>query len=109
MKNIIAAISTFLDSLPPYRWCKENSAEAHILLSIVLSISFSVARVWLPWQLAIAVSLLFCSTFYFGKEYFDQYRPNGTGFDWGDIKIDYVAWVVGVAIQNLVGLALKFN
>lgn len=33
-----------------------------------------------------------------GKEVYDEYRPNGSGWDWGDLTADLIGMILGLFI-----------
>ena len=105
-KQLINKLNDTLESLYIYQWCKDNSVQAHIVLSVILSLSYSALYSY-GWFIALPISFIFCSMFYFGKEYFDEYRPNGTGFDWADIEVDYVSYAISVFTQTLTWIVIN--
>lgn len=44
---------------------------------------------------AILVSLIVGSIVFIGKEIFDKYKNNPTGFDLNDLFFDFFGWLVG--------------
>lgn len=48
------------------------------------------------------IGFVFSSLLFFGKEVFDIYKENPTGFDKYDIKADYNGFLVGYGISALI-------
>ena len=64
-----------------YRWCKKEDVK-----SIINKVR----------------SLIFSSIIFIGKEIYDKYKPNPTGFDKLDLFCDYVGWGIGVFIAGII-------
>ena len=73
-----------------------NDKVKHIIVGVGLgSISYFIG-----WKIGLGVS----SVVFVGKEVWDIYKKNPTGFDWWDLAADLLGWVVG-----FVGMSLIFG
>jgi len=56
---------------------------------------------------AILVSLIVGSIVFVGKEVFDKYKEQPTGFDANDLFFDYFGWLIGV-LFGVILFVIKF-
>lgn len=72
-----------------------NDKLKHIIIGSILGILTSVLNQEI-------IGFAFSSLLFFGKEVFDIYKKNPTGFDKYDIKADYNGLLVGYGISALI-------
>lgn len=61
----------------------------HFIVGLVFGLSYYFVALW---------SVLFGTVIFVGKEVYDIYKPNPTGFDWMDILADYLGFAIGLTI-----------
>ena len=92
----------FLRKYKWYRWCKENSVKAHILLSVAISLSMWVFLLKNPIDIAILYSFIVLVTASLLKETWDVLKPNPTGFSAVDLFINFWSWVIGTIVSAVI-------
>lgn len=65
----------------------------HFIVGLVFGLSYYFIALW---------SFVFGSIAFLGKEVYDKYKPNPTGFDWCDIIADYLGFATGLIIAILI-------
>lgn len=102
MKKIIDYIS----KQKWYQWCMTHDKLAHLIGGFILSLVYLPLIIFFAPELAVGISLLFCSILFFGKEFFDKYKPNPTGFDTIDIFAGFIGWGIGTWISALIQILI---
>ena len=95
LKRILIQLFNWLNTLKWYQWCQKNSIYAHLIGGFILAQQVIPLALKYQFRIAIVISLIISSGLFFLKEYLDTIKPNPTGFDLEDIKVDYIGWVVG--------------
>jgi len=65
----------------------------HFIVGLVFGLSYYFVALW---------AVLFGTVIFVGKEVYDIYKPNPTGFDWMDILADYTGFSIGLLIAILI-------
>lgn len=76
-----------------WKTIKQNGWHKHFVIAMLLAF----ISLWMPFLEA----LLCCSILFIGKEVVDRYKPNPTGFDWRDLVVDYLGFLL-IRILNLI-------
>lgn len=58
----------------------------------MVGLAFGLLYLILP----ILYTVLIASVFFIGKEVWDKYKPNPTGFDWLDLVADYLGLTISI-------------
>ena len=84
------------------KWFRKlNDKQKHLLVGFVCGVLYSpVVFLW-DINSAIISNLVASSVLFIGKEIYDKYKPNPTGFDKVDLSADYLGWGVGVWLSSV--------
>ena len=78
-----------------------NDKQKHLLVGFVCGVLYSpVVFLW-DINSAIISNFIASSALFIGKEIYDKYKPNPTGFDKVDLFADYLGWGVGVWLSSV--------
>lgn len=90
-------------------WFKvRNDKQKHLLVGFALGfLYFPFVFVWGVNEALIA-NLIASSLIFIGKEVYDKYKPNATGFDKVDLFADYLGWGVGVWVGSVFVIVLHY-
>lgn len=70
---------------------RSNDKLLHLLVNLTIVIVFGLlSGIVIGVGLAVIASL--------SKEVYDEYRPNGSGWDWNDIVADIIGILIGIFI-----------
>ena len=83
-------------------WFKaRNDKQKHLLVGFLSGVLYSpVVFLW-DINSAIISNMIASSVLFIGKEIYDKYKPNPTGFDKVDLFADYLGWGIGVWISSI--------
>ena len=84
------------------KWFRKlNDKQKHLLVGFVCGALYS--PVVFLWEInsAIISNLVASSALFIGKEFYDKYKPNPTGFDRVDLFADYLGWGFGVWLSSV--------
>lgn len=83
-------------------WFKaRNDKQKHLIVGFILGfLYFPVVFLW-EINAAIISNFIASSIIFIGKEIYDKYKPNPTGFDKVDLFADYLGWGVGVWVGSI--------
>ena len=76
------------------QWCKKNDKLAHFIIITCLTIICYCVLKFYAIFVIIIVSV--------GKEIYDIYKPNPTGFDVKDILYDTLGFITGITIHYII-------
>ena len=84
------------------KWFRKLSdKQKHLLVGFVCGVLYSpVVFLW-DINSAIISNLIASSALFIGKEFYDKYKPNPTGFDKVDLFADYLGWGIGVWLSSV--------
>lgn len=82
-----------------YKWCQEHDKLAHYTIISIISILY----IFIGFYNIIPVTI-----FAVGKEIYDEFKTNKTGFDVQDLNIDYLAYFITTMICYLITSDYKF-
>lgn len=81
------------------QWCKQHDKLAHFVIISIIT------------YLYIPLELLYCkgdlifilvSIISIGKEIYDEFKPNKTGFDVFDLLTDMLAYIINIHIIHII-------
>ena len=83
-------------------WFKaRNDKQKHLIVGAIAGfLYFPVVFVW-DINAAIISNFIASSAVFIGKEVYDKYKPNPTGFDKVDLFADYLGWGIGAWISSV--------
>lgn len=70
---------------------KSNDKLAHLLVNLFIVVLFG-------WLFGVVIGLSLAIIASLCKETYDEFRPNGTGWDWKDIIADIIGILIGLFI-----------
>lgn len=80
---------------------RRNDKQKHLIVGAIMGFMyFPVVFLW-NINAAIISNFIASSVVFIGKEIYDKYKPNATGFDKVDLFADYLGWGVGVWVGSL--------
>lgn len=80
---------------------RRNDKQKHLIVGAIMGfLYFPVVFLW-DINAAIISNFIASSVVFIGKEIYDKYKPNVTGFDKVDLFADYLGWGVGVWISSI--------
>ena len=84
------------------KWFRKlNDKQKHLLVGFVCGVLYSpIVFLW-DINATIISNLVASSVMFIGKEIYDKYKPNPTGFDKVDLFADYLGWGIGVWISSI--------
>ena len=84
------------------KWFRKlNDKQKHLLVGFVCGVLyFPVVFLW-DINSAIISNMIASSVLFIGKEIYDKYKQNPTGFDKVDLFADYLGWGIGVWISSV--------
>ena len=83
-------------------WFKaRNDKQKHLLVGFVCGVLYSpIVFLW-DINATIISNLVASSVMFIGKEIYDKYKQNQTGFDKVDLFADYLGWGIGMWISSV--------
>lgn len=82
-------------------FCRRNDKQKHLMVGAIMGfLYFPVVFVW-DINAAIISNFIASSAVFIGKEIYDKYKPNATGFDKVDLFADYLGWGIGAWVGSL--------
>lgn len=83
-------------------WFKARTdKQKHFIVGAIMGfIYFPVVLLW-DINAAIISNFIASSAVFIGKEIYDKYKPNPTGFDKVDLFADYLGWGIGVWVGSV--------
>ena len=84
------------------KWFRKlNDKQKHLLVGAIMGFLYSpVVFLW-DINAAIISNFIASSVVFIGKEIYDKYKPNATGFDKVDLFADYLGWGIGVWVGSV--------
>ena len=90
-------------------WFKaRNDKQKHLIVGAIIGVMYSPVVFLLDINTAIISNFIASSVVFIGKEIYDKYKPNATGFDKVDLFADYLGWGIGVWAATPVVIAIHF-
>ena len=84
-------------------WFKARTdKQKHLIVGFICGFMYSPFVSFYDINWVIGINLLLSSMMFIGKEVYDKYKPNPTGFDKVDLFADYLGWGVGVWVSSFV-------
>ena len=78
-----------------------NDKQKHLIVGAIMGFLYSpVVFLW-DINAAIISNFIASSVVFIGKEIYDKYKPNATGFDKVDLFADYLGWGIGVWLSSV--------
>ena len=78
-----------------------NDKQKHLIVGAIIGfLYFPVVFLW-DINAAIISNFIVSSALFIGKEFYDKYKPNPTGFDKVDLFADYLGWGIGVWLSSV--------
>ena len=83
-------------------WFKARTdKQKHFIVGAIMGfLYFPVVFLW-DINAAIISNFIASSALFIGKEVYDKYKPNATGFDKVDLFADYLGWGIGVWLSSV--------
>ena len=84
------------------KWFRKlNDKQKHLIVGAIMGfLYFPVVFLW-GINAAIISNFIASSVVFIGKEFYDKYKPNPTGFDKVDLFADYLGWGIGVWLSSV--------
>ena len=84
------------------KWFRKlNDKQKHMIVGAIMGFLYFPAVFLWDINAAIISNFIVSSMMFIGKEIYDKYKPNATGFDKVDLFADYLGWCVGVWVGSL--------
>ena len=81
---------------------RRNDKQKHLIVGAIMGfLYFPVVFLW-DINAAIISNFIASSAVFIGKEIYDKYKPNATGFDKVDLFADYLGWGLGVWVSSFI-------
>lgn len=78
----------------------------HIIVGFTLAVLIVPLTYFFDFNAVVGWDFAISSVVFIGKEIYDKYKPQPTGFDKADLFCDYLGWLFGVIVAFwIVGIA----